>query len=165
MIARQYTHGSAGSGSPQGADQPSDAIGRSITILDFGLAKVKMIGIAESKSLTVPGTIMGTYAYMSPEQLSGVEVDERSDLFSIGVMVAEALTGSRPFPGDTVAEILHSILHRPVHLEGDAEPIRTLEAVLQKCLAKDRQDRFATAAEMRHALIPALRQRPALSTS
>jgi serine/threonine-protein kinase len=100
---------------------------------------------------------------MSPEQLSGGEVDERSDLFSIGVMVIETLTGRRPFQGDTAAEIIHAILHDPVHLVGSAAPIRKLEAVLQRSLAKDRENRYSSATEMRRALIPAVRHCPLLS--
>ena len=142
--------------SGQGADSEL------IKILDFGLAKAKWISTTAT-GLTVPGAVLGTYAYMSPEQLGGNELDERSDLFSVGIMVVETITGSHPFRGRTSAEMLHAILHDPVHLEGEAEAIRTLENVLEKCLAKDRANRFASAKELRHALIPALQGSPSPS--
>jgi hypothetical protein len=131
----------------------------SVKILDFGLAKVKWASTA-STGLTAPGTIMGTYAYMSPEQLGGAELDERSDLFSVAVMVVEAITGSHPFRSRTTAEMLHAMLHRPVRLEGEGEAVRTLEGVLAKSLAYDAASRFGSAGVLRQALIPALRHAP-----
>jgi RIO-like serine/threonine protein kinase len=127
-----------------------------VKVLDFGLAKLRMLNAADPNSLTVPGTVMGTFGYMSPEQLAGEEVDERSDLFSIGVMAVEALTGSRPFSGRTYAELLTAILHQPFHLRGEVAEIQRLDEVLQKCLAKDRAQRYATIAELQGALIPAI---------
>jgi len=70
--------------------------------------------------MTIPGTVLGTFGYISPEQLMATAVDERSDLFSIGVMVVEALTGSRPFTGKTYHELLTSILHGTFHLPIDS---------------------------------------------
>ena len=139
--------------SGQGADRGS------IKILDFGLAKAKWTSTT-STGLTGPGAVVGTYAYMSPEQLGGGELDERSDLFSVGIMVVETITGSHPFRAQTAAEMLHAILHAPVHLEGEEEAIRMLEKVLEKSLAKNRANRFSSAKEMRQALIPALRRSP-----
>jgi len=135
------------------------AEGESIKILDFGLAKAKWLSTA-STGLTVPGTVVGTYAYMSPEQLVGGELDERSDLFSIGVMVVEVITGARPFQSRTTAEMLHAILQQPVRLEREGEAVRTLERVLGKSLAYDRANRFGSARELRQTLIPALRLSP-----
>jgi serine/threonine-protein kinase len=103
---------------------------------------------------------VGTYAYMSPEQLGGGELDERSDLFSVGIIVVETITGSHPFRAQTAAEMLHAILHDPVHLEGEGEAIRMLEKVLERSLAKDRANRFSSAKELRQELIPALRRSP-----
>ena len=76
-----------------------------IKILDFGLARISQLDPSNPESLTTPGTVMGTFAYMSPEQVLGQEVDERGDIFALGVMVIEALTGSRPFLGHTYAGI------------------------------------------------------------
>jgi hypothetical protein len=135
------------------------AEGESVKILDFGLAKAKWVSTA-STGLTAPGTVVGTYAYMSPEQLGGAELDERSDLFSVAVMVVEAITGSHPFRSRTTAEMLHAIFHQRVRLEGEGEAVRTLESVLEKSLAYDPANRFGSAGDLRQALIPALRLLP-----
>jgi len=140
-----------------------------IKVLDFGLAKILQMDPSDPQSLTAPGTIMGTFAYMSPEQVTGKEVDERSDIFSLGVMVAEALTGHRPFVGRSSAELITAILSTPFHLQGDTlsagqlEEVRYLDKVLQRCLAKDRVQRFASVAAMQQELIPAIEQCPALT--
>jgi eukaryotic-like serine/threonine-protein kinase len=134
-----------------------------VKILDFGLAKVVRRGeISETApaSVTSPGAVMGTYNYMSPEQIEGKRVDERSDLFSLGVMVVESLTGSRPFNGDSVAEIARAILLDEFHFAGDAPEIKNLDAALQKCLAKDPRRRFQTATEMQREIIPLMRAFP-----
>jgi hypothetical protein len=139
-----------------------------VHLLDFGLAKLTQALPADSLSptaaapVTTPGAIMGTFGYMSPEQLTGGAVDERTDLFSIGVMVVEAITGRRPFTGTTYHELLTNILNAPYHLEDTSPAARELDAVLQKSLAKDRAARFPTAAAMQQELIPALRQCPPL---
>lgn len=139
-----------------------------VHLLDFGLAKLTQALPADSLSptaaapVTTPGAIMGTFGYMSPEQLTGGAVDERSDLFSIGVMVVEAITGRRPFTGTTYHELLNNILNASYHLEADAPAARELDAVLQKSLAKDRAARYATVAAMQQELIPALRHCPPL---
>jgi len=158
-----------------------DAAGRQqIKVLDFGLAKILQIDPLNPQSLTAPGMIMGTFAYMSPEQLSGEEVDERSDIFALGVMAVEALTGHRPFVGRTSAELITAILSVPFHLPstifsqlsdaggvtGDEvrrlDAVRRLDEVLQRCLAKDRGQRFASVAAMQQMLIPAIERCPAL---
>lgn len=135
-----------------------------IKILDFGLAKVTQVDVTDS-SLTARGTIVGTFGYMSPEQLTGVEADERSDIFSIGVMVVEALTGRRPFSGKTHAELLTAVLHGSYHLAGDSKESKLLDEVLQKCLAKNPADRFASVDETQRQLIAAIRNCPPASPS
>ena len=107
---------------------------------------------------------MGTFGYMSPEQLTGGEVDTRSDLFSVGVMVVETLTGRRPFSGETYAELLHAVLQKPFHLRSESEEVRRLDVVLQKCLAKRRTERFTSAAEMQKELLAAMRRCPLLAS-
>jgi len=129
---------------------------RQIKILDFGLAKVTQVDVTNS-SLTARGSLIGTFGYMSPEQLTGEEVDERSDIFSIGVMVVEALTGRRPFSGRTHAELLTAVLQGSYHLECDSTELKCLDEALQKCLAKDPAERFASAAKAQQELIPAIR--------
>ena len=129
-----------------------------VKLLDFGLAKVRHGDLLESASLslTAPGTVLGTFAYMSPEQIEGKELDERSDLFSIGVMVVEALTGERPFQGNSYQHVFKAILQDAYHLSGEGSEIQRLNEVLQKCLAKDPADRFNSATEMQSELVPAL---------
>jgi len=133
-----------------------------VRVLDFGLAKISLSELTDTNSptalLTTPGMVVGTMGYMSPEQLRGEAVDERSDLFSVGVMVVEVLTGSRPFRGRTTTELLSSILHGSFHLERGSKEAEQLDAVLQKCLAKDRERRFSSAGEMQRELIPAMRE-------
>lgn len=137
-----------------------------VKVLDFGLAKLTQTAVAGSQNptmpdlTTTPGVVMGTLGYMSPEQLTGGEVDARSDLFSIGVMVVEALTGRRPFTGKTYHELLTAILQNPFHFEGNAREAHSLNRALQKCLAKDRAARYASAVEMQKELIPAIRRCP-----
>lgn len=128
-----------------------------IKILDFGLAKFTQPDLADPRTATTPGMLMGTLGYMSPEQLSGGEVDERSDLFSIGIVAAEALTCRRPFKGRTFAQLLHSMQHDSFHLAGNSQEAQLLNRVLQKCLASNRTERFPSAAEMQRELIPAVR--------
>jgi serine/threonine protein kinase len=103
--------------------------------LDFGLARISQLDPSNPQSLTTPGTVMGTFAYMSPEQILGQEVDERGDIFALGVMVVEALTGSRPFVGRSAAELIASIVGSPFHLAGESDEMKQLDSVLQKCLA------------------------------
>ena len=133
---------------------------RVVKILDFGLAKLKMGDRADPQSLTLPGTVLGTLAYMSPEQLSGHPVDERSDVFALGVLAAETLTGRHPFAARSTSAMVAAILQAPYHLPGESEEVRCLDEVLQRCLAKSRDERFASIADLRDALIPAVRRCP-----
>ena len=134
----------------------------SVTLLDFGIAKVSVTDSDESRSLTMPGAVLGTLAYMSPEQLLGMPVDARTDLYSIGVVVLEAVSGRNPFHRADAQAMIAAVLHESAAL-GSADPgIATLDAALQRSLAKDRAQRFSSAQEMRAALLPALRSCPPL---
>jgi serine/threonine protein kinase len=129
-------------------------------ILDFGLAKLlknaddsadgETIGDS-TNLLTSPGTAVGTIAYMSPEQARGEELDGRSDLFSLGAVFYQMLTGKLPFPGSTSAVVFDKILHSapvaPVTLN-PAVPAE-FERILNKALEKDRDVRYQVAAELR----------------
>ncbi|HAR36241.1 MAG TPA: hypothetical protein DCR87_04930, partial [Acidobacteria bacterium] len=120
-----------------------------VKLLDFGLAK-----LAGEARLTRPGTVIGTVAYMSPEQLTGGESGARTDVWSLGVVVYEMLTGGLPFEGDTEPACAYSIIHkklRPIK-SLPLEIPRDLAAIVEKALAKDPEDRFASAREMAEAL-------------
>jgi len=133
-------------------------------ILDFGLAKVSRAGSSSSdiawantvteidaQQLTSPGTMLGTVAYMSPEQVRAKELDVRSDLFSFGAVLYEMATGSMPFEGSSSGEICGAILHqkpRPASLLNPQLPAQ-VEAIIDKALEKDRELRYQHAADMR----------------
>jgi serine/threonine protein kinase/Tol biopolymer transport system component len=133
-------------------------------ILDFGLAKVAPAGSSssqialantmteiDSQQLTSPGTMLGTVAYMSPEQIRAKELDARSDLFSFGAVLYEMAAGSMPFEGSSSGEICGAILHqnpRPASYFNPQIPPQ-VEAIINKALEKDRNLRYQSAAEMR----------------
>lgn len=126
-------------------------------VADFGIARA-----ASSSGLTETGTVLGTVAYISPEQARGAQVDQRSDLYSLGVVYYEALTGRVPFSGDTsVSVALKHIqeIPEPPSLYNPAIP-RAIEKVIMKALQKDPAKRFATAKEMLSALSAAAKSLP-----
>src|SRR5262249_4566351 len=127
-----------------------------VKIMDFGLAKVMDAGAGATESVTVAGTALGTIGYMAPEALTGGLVDERTDLFAIGVMVVETVTGARPFTGATPEQVLTALLRNDYHLPGASPTMRMLDTIVQRCVAKDPRDRYASASELAHELVPAL---------
>ena len=129
-------------------------------ILDFGLAKVTLTPESVASNaptmdseeyLTAPGSVVGTVAYMSPEQVRGKELDARTDLFSFGAVLYEMCTGTLPFRGDTTGTMFDSILNRapvsPVRINPDT-PAK-LEEIIKKCLEKDRSLRYQHSADIR----------------
>jgi tRNA A-37 threonylcarbamoyl transferase component Bud32/tetratricopeptide (TPR) repeat protein/type II secretory pathway predicted ATPase ExeA len=116
-------------------------------LIDFGLAKLTVSG--EDTTKTMDGAILGTVAYMAPEQAEGLPLDARSDIFSFGAVLYEMLSGKRAFRGESTVAILKSLLRdEPAPLDVPAE----LQRIVAKCLAKKPKDRFATVAEVRAAL-------------
>jgi serine/threonine-protein kinase len=89
-----------------------------LKILDFGLARLRTSDAGVAESVTIPGAILGTVAYMSPEQLSGSEVDARTDLFSVGIMLVESLTGRTPFRGRSFTDQLQILITRRFTFQG-----------------------------------------------
>jgi serine/threonine protein kinase len=127
-----------------------------VKILDFGLAKLtralhETTTTNDALRQTMPGMAIGTVSYMSPEQAAGEELDGRTDLFSLGVVLYECATGRHPFPGKTSAVILAAILNRtppaPTTIKPDL-PVR-LQEVIANCLEKDRELRYQSAADLR----------------
>jgi len=118
----------------------------SVKITDFGIAKLMDVQFTESK-----GSQLGTPGYMSPEQVMGETLDERSDVFSLGVLAFEMLSGERPFPGPHVAAVLYRIVHRdpvrPSNLESLGFVPDEWQALFSKALAKEPSQRFASAGE------------------
>ena len=129
-----------------------------VKVLDFGLAKLsKPSALANSSitgeeaqtrgNLTQPGLIMGTIAYMSPEQARGQAVDNRTDIFSLGVVLYEMLTGRQPFTGETISHTIVAILEEdPPSLSGTTAYFPAeVERIISKCLAKNAARRYQTA--------------------
>lgn len=116
-----------------------------VKLVDFGLAQV-----ADQSRLTEPGRRIGTVTYMSPEQIEGQRVDERTDLWALGVVLYEMLTGTRPFQGERESSLLNAILlEEPAPLRRHrAEVPPAIEVMVTRCLQKDPEDRFPTAAEL-----------------
>ena len=132
-----------------------------VKVLDFGLAKLTEMRKSERGTRnesdippssflvppsTMPGTVMGTVSYMSPEQARGLDVDARTDIFSLGIMLYELLAGRRPFDGATVSDILAAILMtEPLPLtERLPELPAELERIVNQALKKDREQRYPT---------------------
>jgi eukaryotic-like serine/threonine-protein kinase len=139
-------------------------------ILDFGLAKSSPHGSAGPQeeiptqtmeaSLTRPGTVLGTVAYMSPEQAEGKDLDERSDIFSAGIVIYEMLAGCRPFQGGSTLSMLSSILRdQPVPLQSKVEGVPVeVSQLVARCLQKRKEDR-CSAAEVSSVLSSCLQSR------
>jgi predicted Ser/Thr protein kinase len=129
--------------------------GGHVKILDFGLAKVTPVAMGtvttHSPDATAAGVMLGTTAYMSPEQVAGEPLDGRSDLFSLGVVLYESATGHHPFPGKTAASVVAAILNQapvPALTRNPEIPLR-LHETIENCLEKDLELRYQSAADLR----------------
>ncbi len=123
-------------------------------ILDFGIAKLAHDDPAREGPSTLTGIVLGTAGYLAPEQIRGDEIDGRADLFALGAILFEMLTGHRPFAREHIVDTLHAILHAPpadvLEQRDDVPP--ALAAIVRRLLEKAPADRFQSAAD----LIPAL---------
>ena len=129
-------------------------------LLDFGLAKTADVAIGtddatQHRPLTAEGTVVGTFQYMSPEQLEGLEADTRSDIFALGTLLYEMATGRRAFSGKTRTSLIAAILERQPPPMSEIQPMTppAFEHLVRKCLSKDPDDRWQSvqdvAAELR----------------
>ncbi len=132
-----------------------------LKVLDFGLAKLEEApprgaeaSALPTRHLTEQGQILGTVAYMSPEQVEGKPVDFRTDLFSLGIVLYEMATGRRPFQGDTQASMISSILRDSPSSATELNPQlpRHLSRIIRHCLAKDPEERAQSAQDIRNQL-------------
>ncbi len=128
-------------------------------LLDFGLAKsaapvLDFDGATEHKPLTQEGTILGTFQYMAPEQLEGLEADARTDIFALGVLLYEMATGRRAFEGKTRTSLIAAIVSGEVKPMSQIQPLTppALEHVVKKCLSKDPKDRWQSASDIAEEL-------------
>jgi eukaryotic-like serine/threonine-protein kinase len=125
---------------------------KTVKVTDFGIARIT----ASSKTKT--GVVLGTPSYMSPEQLSGKHVDGRSDLFSMGVMLYELLTGTRPFRGDSMATLMFQIANEPHPdiREHNPDLPESVSKMIDRLLAKEQENRYDNGGEVVRAIITCL---------
>jgi serine/threonine protein kinase len=130
-----------------------------VKILDFGLARLKPVAAEDTETvtgatLTSAGQVMGTGAYMSPEQAQGLEIDARSDIFSLGIVLFEMATGRRPFDGETTISLLSSIVKDSPPSVASVNPAQPAELarIVRRSLAKDRTRRYQSAVDIRNDL-------------
>lgn len=132
-------------------------------LLDFGLAKmgspvssvaIATIGLTQPPPLTVEGTILGTYPYMSPEQLEGKETDARSDIFAFGAMLYEMITGRRSFVGSSSASLIAAVMSTNPPPVSTIQPMASpaLDRLVRRCLAKSPDDRWQSAGDLLNEL-------------
>ena len=130
-------------------------------VMDFGIAKA-----ATGGNLTQVGSILGTVAYLSPEQARGEPVDGRSDIYALGALLYQMLTGSLPLKGDTYVEMVHKLNHEDPVTPSASNPgvPPKLDAAIMRSLAKDPKDRYQTGTEMAADLLDSIRDEPAEGT-
>jgi eukaryotic-like serine/threonine-protein kinase len=130
-----------------------------IKILDFGIARL------DDSNLTQTGMVLGTPSYLSPELLMGEKVDHRADMWAVGVILYEMLSGRRPFESETITTLVHKIVYEPLpSLEATLRLPPALVAVTTRALEKDPTRRFATLGEMAGALLAAIGATPVPET-
>src|SRR5262249_46992650 len=129
-----------------------------VKLLDFGIAKLmskeRNDRPRRERSKAAQATLTGTIYYMSPEQALGQEVDARSDIFSVGVLLSQMSTGRRPFTADSFSEVINQVIHAtPTSLVIVAPNVpAAVQKAVSRCLEKRPEDRYATAAELHQDL-------------
>jgi len=126
-----------------------------IKILDFGLAK--LWEGSDPNTITLAGSIVGTLGYMAPEQMLGEEVDARTDIFALGVIVLESLNGRHPFARGSPEQVLASVQRAEV-----IAPSKELTTILRRCVFTNPSGRYDSVAQLRTELVPAIRAYGAL---
>jgi len=137
-----------------------------VKVLDFGLAKQRQQIVLDgatttlSSGFSLPGMIMGTVSYMSPEQARGVRVDHRSDIFSLGIVLYEMLTGTPPFHGETASDVIAEVIRSSPALPSkfNSQIPKELDGILLETLEKDTKTRLQSASELGSRLATILRQ-------
>jgi tRNA A-37 threonylcarbamoyl transferase component Bud32 len=137
-----------------------------IRILDDGTVKIMDFGIAKSlvspSTLTQTGITLGTASYLAPEQIRGETLDARTDIFSLGVVAYEILTGQKPFTGDHISTVLYKIMNETPPRAGEFDPAvpAALDQIVHHALEKDRGHRYASCGELKKDLAATLKQIP-----
>ncbi len=137
-----------------------------IRILEDGTVKIMDFGIAKSmvspSTLTQTGITLGTASYLAPEQIRGEDLDPRTDIFSLGVLAYEIVTGQKPFTGDHISTVLYKIMNEMPAPPSSLDPAlpRGLDATILKALEKDRTRRFSSCAELRAECVSLLQNVP-----
>ncbi len=129
-----------------------------VKIMDFGIAK----SMVSQSTLTQTGITLGTASYLAPEQIRGEDLDPRTDIFSLGVLAYEMLTGQKPFTGDHISTVLYKIMNEVPAPPSSLDPAlpRGLDAVIIKALEKDRTKRFSSCGELRAECMALLQSVP-----
>ncbi len=129
-----------------------------VKLLDFGLARLAHKTPADGDTLTMaitnPGTVLGTFQYMAPEQLEAKEADARTDLFAFGAVLYEMVTGRKAFEGKSQASLISAIMSSQPPPMAELQPMTpaALDRVVRTCLAKDPEERWQSARDLKHAL-------------
>ncbi len=129
-----------------------------VKLLDFGLARsVQEAGDQTHAGITMPGMVMGTPHYMSPEQITGDPLDGRSDLFAVGAILFELLVGKAAFPGKTAPQVFHAIMYEPLPAVGGSPALAAVDRIIQRATVKRLSDRYSDAAMMAEEIRAAVR--------
>ncbi len=132
-----------------------------VKVLDFGIAKILASSeVSDPRELTIMGTAVGTLEYMAPEQLMGGKADPRTDVYTLGVVLYEMITGKRPFNAAGLELLTEQLTSEPPPASAHVEVPPEVDQLLARCLMQDVDDRFASAAELSRALDEALLNAP-----